>query len=123
MICPQCRSTDCFRSRREGVVDFLWSFWGLRPWRCHTCDMRFRAWRVAVAFERYVHCPRCGNFDLEHISRERVDEGTFLWLKRMLGFPAYRCSPCRERFFSVRRFRRILPSMFYTAEARKVSNA
>ncbi|MGH9706481.1 MAG: hypothetical protein ACRD5R_06960, partial [Candidatus Acidiferrales bacterium] len=37
MICPQCRSTDCFRSRREGLVDFLWNFWGLRPWRCHTC--------------------------------------------------------------------------------------
>lgn len=123
MICPQCRSTDCFRSRREGFVDLLWSVWGLRPWRCHTCDMRFRAWRVAVAFERYVHCPRCGNFDLEHISRERVDDGTLLWLKRLLAFPAYRCSPCRERFFSVRRFRRILPSMFYSAETRKISNA
>jgi hypothetical protein len=32
-------------------------------------------------------------------------------LKRFLGFPAYRCSPCRERFFSALPYRRIVPSM------------
>ncbi len=62
-------------------------------------------------FQRFTHCPKCGNFDLEHISRERVDRGSLLGLKRWLHFPAYRCDPCRERFFSVRLFRRIRPSM------------
>jgi len=119
MICPQCRSADCFRSHREGPIDRLNSLTGLRPWRCHTCDWRFYAWRVATRFEGYAHCPRCGNFDLEHISRERVEAGTLVAPKRWLGFPAYRCDPCRHRFFSVRRYRRIVPSLAENAKARK----
>lgn len=111
MICPQCRSADCFRSRRGGVVDFFFSIFGLKPWRCHTCNRRFRAHRVAIPFVKYAHCPRCGNFDLERISRERVEEGTFVFLKRHMNFSAYRCDPCRQRFFSVLPYRRILPSM------------
>jgi hypothetical protein len=111
MICPQCRSADCFRSRRDGMLDFLCTATGLRPWRCHTCDWRFYAWRVALSFSRYAHCPRCGNFDLEHIARDRVEHGALVSVKRFLGFPAYRCDPCRQRFFSVLPSRRILPSM------------
>lgn len=109
MICPQCRSTDCFRSHRDGVIDFVSTFAGLRPWRCHTCDRRFYSWRVAFSFSCYAHCSLCGNFDLEYISRERVEQGTLMTLKRWLGVPAYRCDPCRKRFFSVLPFRRILP--------------
>jgi uncharacterized protein with PIN domain len=87
----------------------------LRPWRCRTCELRFYAWRVAFSFSRYAHCPRCGNFELQHIARERVDEGALLFLKRFFGFPAYRCDPCRQKFFSVRPFRRIVPSMVSVA--------
>ncbi|MGD0429240.1 MAG: hypothetical protein ABSC10_21250 [Candidatus Acidiferrales bacterium] len=111
MICPQCRSDNCFRSHRDGILDFVLSGAGLRPWRCHSCDRRFHAWRVAAILERFAHCPRCGNFDIEHISRDRVEDGTLIFLKRWLRFPAYRCDPCRHRFFSVREFRRILPAM------------
>lgn len=111
MICPRCRSANCFQSHRDGVLDYSLSAVGLRPWRCHTCDHRYCAWRVAATFERFAHCSKCGNFDLEHISSERVESGTLLRLKRWLHFPAYRCDPCRERFFSVRLFRRIRPSM------------
>jgi predicted RNA-binding Zn-ribbon protein involved in translation (DUF1610 family) len=112
MICPQCRSADCFRSHRDGFVDFVFTMAKLKPWRCHTCDRRFYGHRVAVPFVRFVHCPKCGNFDLERISRERVEAGSFLFLKRHLGFRAYRCNPCRQRFFSILPFRRILPSTF-----------
>jgi hypothetical protein len=111
MICPQCRSADCFRSHRGGFTDFLASLAQLRPWRCHSCDKRFYAWTVATAFVRYVHCTRCGNFDLQKIDRERVDRGTLLSVKRFLGFPAYRCDPCRQKFFSFLPYRRIMPSM------------
>ena len=111
MICPQCRSADCYRSHRGGLMDFLWTLAGARPWRCQTCDRRFYGWRVAVSLTHYAHCPRCGNFDLDVISRERVERGTLLIAKRLLRVPAYRCDPCRERFFSVRPFRRIVPSM------------
>ena len=122
MICPQCRSADCFRSHRSGTVDFFFTLLNLKPWRCHTCDHRFHGTRVAVTFARYAHCPSCGNFDLEHISRERVEDGTMISIKRLLGFPAYRCDPCRQRFFSVLRFRRIVPSTFSPA-VRRASQA
>jgi putative component of membrane protein insertase Oxa1/YidC/SpoIIIJ protein YidD len=115
MICPQCRSADCFRSRRGGVSDFLFSIGGFKPWRCHTCDLRFYAGSVALAFSRYAHCPRCGNFEIDAIPRDRVERGAFLFLKRLLGFPAYRCDPCRERFFTLLPVRRIVPSMASTA--------
>jgi hypothetical protein len=111
VICPQCRSADCTRSRRGGVSDFLYSLWGLRPWRCLTCDFRFHAGRVALSFARYAHCPRCGNFEIDPIPRDRVFRGNFLFLKRLAGVPAYRCDPCRERFFSILPVRRIVPSM------------
>ena len=116
MICPQCRSADCFRSHRSGMMDFAFTLAGCRPWRCHTCDRRFYSWRVALSFSRFAHCPRCGNFDLERISRDRVEDGTMFLAKRLLHFPAYRCDPCRERFFSIRPVRRILPSMPSGAE-------
>ena len=110
MICPRCRSGACSRSRRKGVSDHLATCFGLRPWRCHSCEERFQAWRVAVPFSMYAHCPRCGNFDLEHIGRDRVGFGASVFVQRFFGFPAYRCDPCRQRFFSLRQFRRILPS-------------
>lgn len=116
MICPQCRSADCYRSHRVGWMDFLLTAGGCRPWRCQTCERRFYAWRVAVAHARFVHCPRCGNFDLDRSLRDRVDSGPLLWARRLLRVPAYRCDSCRKRFFSVRSVRRILPSMAGAAE-------
>jgi predicted RNA-binding Zn-ribbon protein involved in translation (DUF1610 family) len=92
------------------VLDFLFSAIGWRPWRCRTCDKRFHARSVALAFSRYAHCPRCGNFDLERVARNRVEHGALAPLKRFLGFPAYRCDPCRHRFFAVLPPRRIVPS-------------
>jgi phage FluMu protein Com len=121
MICPQCRSVDCFRSHRYGA-DHLFGVFGLRPWRCHTCDKRFYAARVALCFSAYAHCPKCGNLDLEHISGERVEKGTLVAVKRWLRFPAYRCDPCRQRFFSVLPFRRILPSTI-SSKLRRVSGS
>jgi hypothetical protein len=120
MICPRCRCADCLRSRRGGVADFFATLIQLRPWRCQACDLRFYAWTVALPFVHYVHCPRCGNFDLEHIASERVEQGTLVFLKRFLGFPAYRCDPCRQKFFSMLPYRRIVPSMFSPA-SRKFS--
>jgi hypothetical protein len=77
--------------------------------------LRFYAWTVALSFARYVHCPRCGNLDLQHVARERVEQGTLIVVKRFLGFPAYRCDPCRQKFFSLLPYRRILPSMISAA--------
>jgi hypothetical protein len=108
------------RSHRSGIADFFATLMRLRPWRCGACDLRFYAWTVAAPFVHYVHCPRCGNFDLQHVARERVDQGTLLWFKRFFGFPAYRCDPCRQKFFSLLPHRRIVPSMI-SDSSRKVS--
>ena len=110
MICPRCRSAECFRSRRSGAIDFAFTLLACRPWRCHSCERRFYAWRVAISFSHFAHCPRCGNFDIDPIARDRVERGTLILLKRLLNFPAYRCDPCRERFFTIRPYRKILPS-------------
>src|ERR1700734_3356976 len=123
MICPRCRSAECYRSHRGGITDFVASLTGTRPWRCMARELRFYAWKVAAAFSLNAHCPRCGNFNLEHISRERVEAGSMITLKRWLGFPAYRCDPCRHRFFSVKPFRRILPSPSATTNAESAAQA
>jgi hypothetical protein len=78
----------------------------VRPWRCRSCALRFFAWSVASPFLRYAHCRRCGNLDLQRVSREHVD-GWFAWLGRLLRVPAYRCGPCRTKFFSVLKNRHI----------------
>jgi hypothetical protein len=110
MICPRCRSDNCLRSRRITLSHYILSAIDFRVWRCQMCENKFYARRVALPFSFYVHCPRCGNFDLDRVSRHRVDWGTFVGLKRMLGWPAYRCNPCRRKFFSIMVFRRIVPS-------------
>jgi uncharacterized protein with PIN domain len=89
------------------MKDFIWSLFGLRPWRCRTCGIRFYGWLVPATYAVYAHCGRCGNLDLQHVSRDRVVEDALAPIKRLLHFPAYRCDPCRQRFFSVRPFRRI----------------
>jgi len=42
--------------------------------------------------------------DVQRLSAQHGDSSV-VWLWRVLGFRAYRCSPCRNRFFSMRKFR------------------
>lgn len=108
MLCPYCYSGSCRRSRRRGLEDYLATLVRLRPWRCRDCEKRFYAWSVPVSLVQFVHCPQCGNFDLERIGTDHVHTGAS-WLGRLLGLPGYRCDPCRFRFFSLRPFRPIQP--------------
>lgn len=113
MICPTCHSESCRRSRRAGAKDRLYSLFGLRPWRCKVCEKRFYGWLVPAKYVFYVHCPSCGNLDLQLVSRDRVMEGRFTGLRRLLRFTAYRCEDCRSRFFSARRYHPIKPAHSY----------
>jgi hypothetical protein len=108
LLCPACHSDSPRRSRRKGLMDYLVGITLLRPWRCRVCDHRFYAWAVPIAYARYAHCIMCGNMDLQRISREH-GAGSFAWFFRMFHFSAYRCAPCRNRFFSMRPYRRIVP--------------
>lgn len=60
---------------------------------------------MAARYVASAHCRRCGNLNLQRIGREHVTEGPLRWLWRPLRVPAYRCDPCRNRFFSFRRSR------------------
>lgn len=102
MVCPVCKASGCRRSRRRNIADYALSVVGVLPWRCSTCESRFRAHRVPFGLLMRAHCPRCGNVHLDKIASDRVHEGVMLPLKRMLGLPAYRCDPCRMKFHSVR---------------------
>jgi uncharacterized protein with PIN domain len=52
----------------------------------------------------HAHCPICGNHELKRISAEHVS-GAFAFLWRWLSVPAYRCEPCRHKYFSVLPYR------------------
>jgi C4-type Zn-finger protein len=52
----------------------------------------------------HAHCPICGNLELKRISAEYVP-GHFTFLWRLLSIPAYRCEPCRHKYFSIRPYR------------------
>ena len=73
------------------------------------CDDRFFAWSVPIRHIFKAHCGMCGNMDLQRISSEH-GTGTFAWVLRLVSAPAYRCAPCRNRFFSFLPYRRIVPS-------------
>jgi hypothetical protein len=46
-LCPKCQGTRIFRSRRQGLVEWLLRTIRLYPFRCDLCGHRFRriAWR------------------------------------------------------------------------------
>jgi hypothetical protein len=74
---------------------------GLRPWRCRECEARFFAWAVPFSYQKYAHCSQCGNLEVHRIASE-MGEGRFRFLWKKLHIPAYRCAPCRHRFFTIR---------------------
>ncbi len=113
MICPECHGLQCaHRSHRRGPADYTLTVFGLRPWRCHSCEARFYAGKVLpVSLSVYAHCPRCGRTELEKIAGRLVASGPVSILKRFLGFAAYRCDPCREKFFTMRPYHPIHPKI------------
>ena len=41
-LCPKCQGARIFRSRRQGLVDWLLRAIRLYPFRCDICGHRFR---------------------------------------------------------------------------------
>jgi hypothetical protein len=65
----------------------------------------------------FAHCPRCGNMRLGRVSRERAGYGLGQVVAKLLRIPAYRCEPCRLKFFSVRPTLKVLPLQTPEGEA------
>lgn len=104
MTCPICKHADTRRSRRRSLGDRCLGIVGVYPWRCRACETRFYARIMPLADSLHAHCPICGNPDLKRIDPEHVDS-MFAFLWRHLRIPAYRCEPCRHKYFSVRPYR------------------
>jgi hypothetical protein len=41
-LCPKCRGARIFRSRRQGLAEWLLRAVGMYPFRCDICGHRFR---------------------------------------------------------------------------------
>jgi FkbM family methyltransferase len=61
--CPKCRENLVHQSRRQGLIEVLWGFFGFYPFRCQLCTHRFLAFqwwlrRVsrAISFDVYAVC-------------------------------------------------------------------
>ena len=101
MTCPACKSGDCRRSRRKSLLDYAASLIGTVPWRCSRCGTRFHSRTMPLSHLLSAHCRVCGNIELKRISPDFVT-GFLAPIYRSLGIPAYRCVPCRYKFFSLR---------------------
>jgi len=101
MNCPACRAARCRRSRRRTLLDYVAALVGSLPWRCSCCGTRFRARVQPASGLFYAHCSICGNQELKRIAPEYVN-GVFALFWKALGVPAFRCVPCRHKFFSLR---------------------
>lgn len=100
MTCPICKSDSVRRSRRQSAADYLISVVGIYPWRCGDCHNRFFARLMPLSESLHAHCPICGNLELKRIAGEYVDS-PLAFLGRLLRIPAYRCEPCRYKYFSI----------------------
>jgi hypothetical protein len=100
MTCPICKGVEARRSRRQNATDYVLSVVGVYPWRCKDCRARFYARLMPLGDSLHAHCPICGNMGLKRIAPEHVD-AAMAWVWRWLQIPAYRCEPCRHKYFSV----------------------
>src|SRR6266478_3532438 len=91
--CPECHGSNCRRSKRRSVLDYLFSLAGILPWRCGSCELRFHARLLPLRTFFYAHCGICGNLELQRISAEHVPGVTSI-PGRILGLPAHARQKC-----------------------------
>jgi hypothetical protein len=47
-VCPNCKGTSCYRSRRRGALEFFFHYFLFTsPYRCKDCDTRYYRTRMA----------------------------------------------------------------------------
>ena len=100
MVCPSCGQHECVRLHRRGFLDHAMQLAALKPWRCMRCRQRFYARKVARELMRYAHCPKCGNFELQHVESSSLARGFAATVFRTLRASAYRCDGCELTFHS-----------------------
>ncbi len=101
--CPKCGSSRVRRSRRSSLREYLAGFLLFHPYRCRECHHRFLSAQKRLQELFYARCPRCGNQNLERIAARKVPVRWFRTVSRLIPRRAYRCDPCRWRFFDLRR--------------------
>ena len=93
------------------------SIFGVYPWRCTECHARFHSRLMPLSYSFRAHCPFCGNLELKRISPEFV-ESPFRIFWKVLGVPAFRCDPCRYKYFSVLPLRETEEQVYTTSSAK-----
>jgi hypothetical protein len=116
MICPICQKTDVRRSRRQTIADHMMSIFGVYPWRCVSCQARFHSRAMPLGHLIRAHCPFCGNLELRRISPDLVT-APFSGVWRLFKIPAFRCDPCRHKYFSVLPMREAEESVYTSSSA------
>jgi len=82
------------------LFDYFATIVGSVPWRCSRCATRFRSRATPFTHLFLAHCAICGNVEVKRVSSELADGfGARFW--RSLGVPAFRCIPCRHKFFTI----------------------
>jgi len=100
MSCPICKHDGTRRSRRQNLPDYILSAIGVYPWRCQSCKARFHARANPLSHTFHAHCAICGNIEVRRISADHIESrSASIW--RTLRIPAFRCAPCRHKFFSI----------------------
>src|SRR5260370_8117976 len=74
--CPVCHSANTRRSKRRSVLDYLFAFAGILPWRCEACAARFYSRLLPFPTLFYAHCGISGNFELHPISSHPITAAT-----------------------------------------------
>jgi len=104
VACPQCKQLTASRVHRAHIGEFFRSLFGIYPYYCKSCNLRFQRLRAGGRFrlDRWLHCPRCGNRSVESVPSYRVPRSGLSYCWRVLALPSYRCPECRTKFFSIR---------------------
>ena len=102
LTCPNCGGDSVRRSKRQSSLEFLRMAFGVYPFRCLHCGVRF--WVSVWLFSKlgFAKCPKCLSLELT-VWPQKYFHPT-LWRNLLLTFGAhrYRCGPCRHNFLSFR---------------------
>jgi hypothetical protein len=73
---------------------------------CKDCTLVMPVSRWSGWISKFARCPRCGQFELQKLSRqdpiEGMVRGPFRLLQRLLGAPLLYCGFCRLQFYDLR---------------------
>src|SRR6266567_23664 len=100
--CPSCGSRNIRSARIRGAIEFAKRIFGVFPFRCRDCDLRFESFILDVRSWKYARCPKCLRTELSTWSEHYYNPPPATRTLLRLGATPYRCEFCRCNFASFR---------------------